>query len=61
MDILTLVEVSLIRKFTNYRKKKAMLDWFIALFFKRDITRVKILTERIEAQSKDKKIVRIQY
>lgn len=33
---------------TTERKLRVMLDWFIDLFFKRDITRLKTLTEKAE-------------
>jgi NADH dehydrogenase len=33
---------------TTEKKFRVMLDWFIDLFFKRDITRLKTLTEKAE-------------
>jgi NADH dehydrogenase len=33
---------------TTERKLRVMLNWFIDLFFKRDITRLKTLTEKAE-------------
>jgi NADH dehydrogenase len=35
---------------TTERKLRVMLDWFIDLFFKRDITRLKTLTEKVEEE-----------
>ncbi|MGI9009836.1 MAG: NAD(P)/FAD-dependent oxidoreductase [Nitrososphaeraceae archaeon] len=35
---------------TTERKIRVMLDWFIDLFFKRDITRLKTLTEKAEEE-----------